>query len=382
MGKGHKHIPPAVSVVLFLLLTTLFFYLSISVVNEIPQVMEYNRSRLSSGITFAIYEKLPNKSYTKNLSVYTEQNAEIIDGIGEVKPVLVNESFFSVYGIHVGGFAITADYITDKTPAVVISDKAAMKISVDGNVIGQQITLYSKSFTIVGIYKKSDGFLREISSDIHDRVYIPYTCYDGYEEIDIDSLAASKDSYSEKALPLLGLTETDKSFYIQNDLSVKRAIIANFPNLFISILSLVIGILCLKILIRLSKNSYRTLKSDYSSYTISEVIRHNIGFILIRFLYALFLIGIPTTLLILFPPKIILPQNYIPLDNLFDLNHYTEVFKSSMQLSNSDFAVGNTYFNHLFSTSMIFLSSSLVVMMTLLLSIAAHLRLIISNQPH
>lgn len=380
MGKKHKHISLTICIVLFLLLTALFFYISVSVANEIPQVMEYDRSRLSPGMTFATYEKLTSKSYKEDLSVYAELNPVITDELGEVKPVLVNENYFKIYGIHVGGSGITEQHIQNHTHAIVISDKAAMSMSLDGNVIGQQITLYDKPFTIIGIYKKPDGFLREISSDIYDRVYIPYTCYDNYAEISIDALAATKGTYSEKALPLLGLTETDTNFYIENDLSIKHGIIANTPNLFISFLSITIAILSLKSLIMLSKSSYRKLKADYSSYTISQVIHHNVTFILIRFLCIVFLIGVPTTLLILFPPKIIIPPNYIPIDNFFDLKHYIEVFKSNTQLSNSGFSVGNNYFNHLVSTSMIIVSTCLLVMITLFISIAAHLRTIIRSR--
>ena len=181
------------------MLTTTFFHISITVTDEIPLVIEYDRSRLSPGITFATYEKLTGNSYKEDLSVYAGLDPVTLDKIGEVKPVLVNENYFKVYGVHVGGSGFTDQHIRNHTPAIVISDKVAMKLSLDSNVIGQQITLYDTVFTIVGIYKMPDGFLSEISSDIYDRVYIPYTCYDDYSDISIDSIAATKGTYSEKA---------------------------------------------------------------------------------------------------------------------------------------------------------------------------------------
>lgn len=361
MGKKHKHISLTVCIVLFLLLTTLFFYISITVADEIPSVMEYDRSRLSSGIPFTTYEKLTIKSYKEDMSVYAELNPEILDEIGEVKPVLVNENYFKVYCIHVGGSGITEQHIQNHVPAIVISDKVAMKLSLDGNVIGQQINLYGKDFTIVGIYKKPDGFLREISSDIYDRVYIPYTCYDNYADISIDSLAATKGSYSEKTLPLLGLTETDTNFYIENDLATKQDIIANFPNLLIFVFTLILAIIIIKTLIRFIKQTYHKLHEDYQSFNLSVVLRHNWLYILSRFLMAVSLIAVPTVLVILFPPKLIIPPSYIPFDNIFDLKHYIEVFTSQIQQTNSNLPVGNNYLQHLFSISMILLSSSFVV---------------------
>lgn len=365
MGKKHKHISLTVCIVLFLLLTTLFFYISITVADEIPSVMEYDRSRLSSGIPFTTYEKLTIKSYKEDMSAYAELNPEILDEIGEVKPVLVNENYFKVYGIHVGGSGITEQHIQNRVPAIVISDKVAMKLSLDGNVIGQQINLYSKDFTIVSIYKKPDGFLSEISSDIYDRVYIPYTCYDNYADISIDSLAATKGTYSEKALPLLGLTESDTNFYIENDLATKHDIIANFPNLLIFVFTLHITVIIIKILSHIIRHSYHRLHEDYQNNNLSVVLRKNCLYMLSRFLIAVSLIAVPTVLVILFPPKLIIPPNYIPFDNIFDLKHYIKVFTSHMQQFNSDLPVCNNYYQHLFSISMILLYSSFVMITVL-----------------
>ena len=361
---------------MLLLLITLFFYISITVAEELPSITEYDRSRLSSGIPFTTYEKLTIKSYKEDMSVYAELNPEILDEIGEVKPVLVNENYFKVYGIHVGGSGITELHIQNRVPAIVISDKVAMKLSLDGNVIGQQITLYDKDFTIVGIYKKPDGFLREISSDIYDRVYIPYTCYDNYADISIDSLAATKGTYSEKALPLLGLTETDTNFYIENDLAIKHDIIADFPNLLIFVFTLILSITIIRILSRMIKQTYHKLHEDFQNNNLSIVLRNNWLYILSRFLIFVLLIAIPTTLVVLFPPKLIIPPNYIPFDNIFDLKHYFEVFTSQIQQFNANLPCGNNYYLHLFSFSFIFLCVYFVidVLLFVVMLIISHFR--------
>ena len=365
MGNKHKHISLTVSIAVLLLLITLFFYTSITVAEELPSITEYDRSRLSSGIPFTTYEKLTIKSYKEDMSVYAEMNPEILDEIGEVKPVLVNENYFKVYGIHVGGSGITELHIQNRVPAIVISDKVAMKLSLDGNVIGQQITLYDKIFTIVGIYKKPDGFLREISSDIYDRVYIPYTCCEGYVDISIDALAATKGTYSEKTLPLLGLTETDTNFYIENDLSVEHDIIANFPNLLIFVFTLILAVIIIRILRHIIKQAYHKLHEDFQKNNLSIVLRHNWLYLLSLILIAVLLIAVPTTLLVLFPPKLIIPPSYMPFDNIFDLKHYNEVFTSQIQQTNSNLPVGNNYSQHLFSISMILLSSSFAMITVL-----------------
>ena len=383
MDKKHKHISLTVCIILFLLLTTMYFYISITVANEIPSALEFDRSRLSSGITFATYEKLTSKSYKEDLSVYAELEPVILDEIGEVKPVLVNENYFKVYGIHVGGSSITDQHIQNRTPAVVISNKAAMSMSLDGNVIGKQITLYGTDFTVVGIYKKPDGFLHKISSDIYDRVYIPYTCYDNYSDISIDSLAATKGTYSEKALPMLGLTETNTNFYIENDLAIKHDIIANFPNLLIFVFTLILAVMIIRILSRMIKQTFHKLHEDYQNNNLSVVLRHNWLYIFFRVLIAVFLLAVPITQLVLFPPKLIIPPNYIPFDNIFDLKHNIEVFTSHLQQFNANLPCGNNYYLHLFSISIILLSAFFVVITVLSMetikSIKAYIQLFRNN---
>ena len=111
--------------VLLILFGTLFFMISINTADELPRILEYKRSRLSDGVTFSVYEKLPNESFTEKLAIDTELDTQTVDALGEVKPVLVNEYFFDTYGIAVDGSAITNYQITAHTPAAVISDRLA-----------------------------------------------------------------------------------------------------------------------------------------------------------------------------------------------------------------------------------------------------------------
>lgn len=368
MVRRKKHLSLWITLIAFLLLTALFFTTAISAANEIPRVTEYSRSRLSSGVPFSTYEKLP-ESYREELTVCAELNTEIAGEIGELKPVLVNENFFDVYGIHVGGSAVTKEHIRNNIRAVIVSDQIALRMSLDGSVIGQTVPLFGQDFTVVGIYKKPDGFLHEISSDIYNRVYIPYTCYDNYAEISIDALAATKGTYSEKALPLLGLTETDTNFYIENDLAIKHDIIANLPTLFLSICSIIITIICLRQLIALLKSTLIKLHEDYENFNVMRIISRNKRFIFTRLLCVILMIGIPIALLIFFPIRLIIPQNYIPYDNIFEFSHYSEAIKTTLQISNSNIFICNLYYNHLFFVSFIFDLALLVNTISILILI-------------
>ncbi len=371
--QKHKNISLYFACIIFLLLSAVFLLLSFNVVKEVPRVSECSRSRLSQGIPFSTYEKLPNISYSKELSVCSELEAQTISGIGEVKPVLINENFFDIYNIYVSGSKITKEHITTKAPAIVISDKAALSLNLDKNVVGKTISLWDKEFTIVGVYKKPSGFLREISSDVYDRVYVPYTCYKDYSELSIDILTAPKSSYSEKGLPLMGITKTDKEFYIKNDLTVKHDIIANFPILLISVINLIFVIFVIKIISSMFRKSYHKLHKEYNHEYFSILIRKNFLYLLVRLILSIILIAIPTTLFILFTPKLILPVSYIPYDNIFELKHYLLAFTNEMQLNNAKLIVANNYYQNLSFNSIFILSILLIIQIVLLIIISKHM---------
>ncbi|MBQ3265475.1 MAG: ABC transporter permease [Ruminococcus sp.] len=371
--RKNRHIGWWPSVVLLVALGVLFFGAAFSALNELPSVSEYRRSRLSEGIPFSLYEKLPNESYSEHLAASAELNTENVDGIGEVMPVLVNENFFDVYNIFAGGSAITKEHVTEKLPAVVISDEAAFRMSLDADVIGRSLTLWGKKFTVVGIYRKPDGFLKEMSSDMYERVYLPYTCYDGWEEVPVDTFAAPKNTYSRKALPLLGMTGTDTGFYIENDLITKHDMIENIPRLFLSLIALILAIVVIRILIGMSRDAARRLREAGQKEYPRAVLRQNGRYLISRVLIALALAAVPIALFILFPPKLILPASYIPYDNVFEISHYVDTFINRTQLTNARLALGNGYYQQLFSNALLMLAGLFVLLIILLVIIGSRL---------
>ncbi len=359
--------------IVFLLLTALFYLVTVPISDKIPRVIQYSRSRLSEGITFQTYEKISDDAYKKKLAVCREFDAVAADRLEEVKPVLINERFFEVHGIYVGGSAITADHIENKIPAIVISDRAADRMSLDGNMIGQTVSLFGRDFTVVGIYQKSGGILDELSSDIYERVYIPYTTVEGYEELSIDTFSASEGSLSEEALTMLGLTESDPSFYLKNDLKSKHDITENLWQLFLSVISLVIAVVCLVHLVRLSRDTAKKLRTEYEDKSVKEIILGNKGYLLVRLLCAILLIGIPVTMILFFPLKIVIEQKYVPYDNIFDISHYFEVLKTQIRLNNTHLAVGDLSYQNLFLISFISGVVLLLILSVLLIVIAVYI---------
>lgn len=378
--EKRKHTGLWIAAVCFLLIGVIFFVLSYTIAAEIPPLLEYSRSRLSSQITFTTYDRLPETNRGDDLVVCGESEPVNTDEIGEIKPVLVNENYFRVYNIHVGGSAITKEHIAAKTLAVVISDQTALKMSVDANVVGQTVSLWGKDYTVVGTYQKPSGFLRGISSDVYDRVYLPYTAYDGYANQMIDTVAAPKGSFSEKAVRLLGMTGSDTDFYLENDLAVKRDMIAVLPNWFISFIALILLIIVLKYLAGMIRRTGNKLRRDEQTEYRRTVLWQNKFYLLARVLLAVVLIAVPVVLILFFPPRIVLPADYVPYDNVFEIGHYLRTFTDHIRQTNANLAVGNGYHQHLFSHAMLLLSACFAVLVVLTLTLTVRISRLVKNR--
>ncbi len=366
--------------ILLIILGTLYCMIAVNTADALPRLTEYTRSRVSTGVSYSVYEKLPNESFSERLAVCSELDTQNVDDVGEILPVLVNENYFKIYEIEVDGSAIIKDHIVNHTPAVVISDKAAKALDADDSVIGRTITLYEKEFTIVGTYKKPAGYPRGLSSDFHERVYLPYTCYSGYQQLSVDTLAAPKGSYSEQALALFGMTGTNPDYYIENDIAIKHDIVANLPNSLIFLLTIIIAVYCIINIKRIITSIRCRLKPDYEKYTVPQIILHRKWYLLARLLIIAVLVGVPVVLLILFPPKLVLPLSYIPYDNIFDVGYYYNAFRSAVQVSNSGLAVGNLYYGHLFTIACITELVLFLLIVVLMLFTAAKLNAVIKER--
>ncbi len=129
--------------------------------------------------------------------------------------------------------------------------------------------------------------------------------------------------------------------------------------------------ICLRRLIALIKSTVIKLRGDYENYNVMAIINRNKRFIFTRLLFAILMIGIPITLLIFFPIRLIIPQHYIPYDIVFDISYYLSVLKAEMQMSNTNLYAGNLYLNNLYSLSICICSVKLLLL--LLLSIMINL---------
>lgn len=365
MANRKNHLGRWVACAVLLLCGVLFVALSVSVADALPRVSEYRRNRFSEGVTFGDCERMPQVSFTDNLALCAEPGPEATERFGEVMPSLVNGHYFDVYQIRVNGSAITEQHVSARTAVAVISDSAAHKISLDGNVIGQSFSMWGKEFVIVGVYQTPKGFLHRSALDGFDRVYLPYTCFGGFLDFPVDTAAAPKDSYSEKALPLLGMKPAEPAFYLENDIGVKRAVIANSINFLVSFIALMLLIAAVRIIIEMGRRAAQRLRTAGQTEYLFGVLRNNRLYLLSRILFSLALIAVPVTLLFLFPPQPVLPSEYIPYDNIFDLPYYLNVFITRVQRANAGLAAGNGYYQHLFDHTVLLLIPAFLLLAVL-----------------
>lgn len=356
-----------------LLLGILYAAVSVSVAAGLPRVLEYRRNRNSGGVTFSDYERMPQVSFTDNLALCAEPRPEMTERFGRVLPSLVNEHYFDVYQMTVRGSAVTEEHVKTGACAAVISDSAARRISLDGNVTGQTFSLWGKTFTIVGVYREPKNFWCRLAADGFDRVYVPHTCYEGYRELPVDTAAAPKGSYSEKALPLLGMKPTETDFYLENDIDVKHDMIAGFINLLASLIALVLIVAAVRIIAGMGRSAAQRLREAGQTAYLSGVLRQNRAYLVSRVLLAAALAAVPVALLLLFPPKLVIPPALIPYDDLFDIPYYLDAFTALVQQENAALATGNGYYQHLFAHTMLALVPLFLLLAALIVTIAAGL---------
>ncbi len=347
---------------------------------RLPDSVAYKRNGLSNGFTFDAYENLPMFESEVGLGLSAELDNTFTENGVQFKPVLVNEFYLDLNNTYVAGSQITSEHIDSQIPVAVVSKDFIESQRLDVNAIGEKLDVFGEKYMIIGIYEESDGFLGKVSSDVYERVYIPYTCYENYRSISIDTVMSAQGSNSEKALYLLGLNNTNNTQYFYENYSDKRDVIYNFPTFFVSVLNLVSSVICLIIVLKLIKNTYLFIKKENRNRYTKELIIVNYKYFILRFCGIAGMI-VSIILLVLFVPlRIVVFPKYIPNDNIFDFNFYTSTLIEDMQNKNSSLSLGNDYLCNLYDNTFLFAMLTIIVLFLLMIIILIMFRFCIINQ--
>lgn len=325
----------------------LCFYFSGNVLNQLPSItqMNYNLKSDEKPLTVKDMNNLSDRISFNQVSFCAELDETNVKE-ETVTPVLTNEFYFEIYGQKLNGNSITEENIKNENKVAVIGSNLALKLFFNTNAVGKIITINDENYTICGVIQESENIINSISGDGKQRVYIPYTCYSGYENCNINIL-----SYDNQAISAPLIEQMDLSQYHSTNFSEKANVIRNFEHIIFLILFIALCFLALRLWYRISKKLAKDIKENLSeNYILNSLKSIPIKYVLL----AITAFGIPVILLIIFflsDFSIFIIPKYIPYDNIFDVSYYLNTIIENSNMANNLALTGDTFLINLYSNS-------------------------------
>lgn len=325
----------------------LCFYVSGNALNQLPSItqMNYNLKSDEKPLTVKDMNNLSDRISFNQVSFCAELDETNVKE-ETVTPVLTNEFYFEIYGQKLNGNSITEENIKNENKVAVIGSNLALKLFFNTNTVGKIITINDENYTVCGVFKEEENIINSISGDGKQRVYIPYTCYSGYENCNINIL-----SYDNQAISAPLIEQMDLSQYHSTNFSEKANVIRNFENIIFLILFIALCFLALRLWYRICKKLIKDIKENLSeNYILNSLKSIPIKYVLL----AITAFGIPVVLLIIFflsDFSIFIISKYIPYDNIFDVSYYLNTIIENSNMANNLALTGDTFLINLYSNS-------------------------------
>ena len=325
----------------------LCFYFSGNALNQLPSItqMNYNLKSDEKPLTVKDMNNLSDRISFNQVSFCAELDETNVKE-ETVTPVLTNEFYFEIYGQKLNGNSITEENIKNENKVAVIGSNLALKLFFNTNTVGKIITINDENYTVCGVFKEEENIINSISGDGKQRVYIPYTCYSGYENCNINIL-----SYDNQAISAPLIEQMDLSQYHSTNFSEKANVIRNFEHIIFLILFIALCIIALRLWYRICKKLAKDIKENLSeNYILNSLKSIPIKYVLL----AITAFGIPVVLLIIFflPDfSIFIIPKYIPYDNIFDVSYYLNTIIENSNMANNLALTGDTFLINLYSGS-------------------------------
>lgn len=335
----------------------LCFYVSGNALRQLPSItqMNYNLKSDALPLTIADIEKLSERISFDGVSFCAELEETSVKA-ETVLPVLTNESYFEIYNHKLIGKGFTKENMENKDKVAVIESSLALKLFFNTNAVGKTITLNDEVYTICGIINEDENIINSLSSDGKQRVYIPYTCYSGYENCNINIL-----SYDNQAISAPLIEQMDLSQYHSTNFSEKANVIRNFEHIIYLILFIALCFISFKLWYRICKKLIKDIKENLSeNYILNSLKSIPIKYVLL----AITAFGIPVVLLIIFflsDFSIFIISKYIPYDNIFDVSYYLNTIIENSNMANNLALTGDTFLINLYSNSFSLLISHVII---------------------
>lgn len=325
----------------------LCFYFSGNALNQLPSVtqMNYNLKSDEKPLTVKDMNNLSDRISFNQVSFCAELDETNVKE-ETVTPVLTNEFYFEIYGQKLNGNSITEENIKNENKVAVISSSLALKLFFNTDAVGKTITLNDEVYTICGVIQKSENIINSLSSDGKQRIYIPYTCYSGYENCDVYTISYDNSASSAPLIEQMKLSQ-----YHSTNFSEKANVIRNFENIIFLILFIALCFLALRLWYRICKKLIKDIKENLSeNYILNSLKSIPIKYVLL----AITAFGIPVVLLIIFflsDFSIFIISKYIPYDNIFDVSYYLNTIIENSNMANNLALTGDTFLINLYSGS-------------------------------
>lgn len=341
--------------ILFAVLTTaltvsvfcICFYISGNALNQLSSItqMNYNLKSDDLPVTIQDIENLSERISFKQVSFCTELEQVNVKE-ESVTPVLTNEFYFEIYGQALNGSGITKENIENKNKVAAISSGLALKLFFNTDAVGKTITLNDEAYTICGVIQENENIINRLSSDGKQRIYIPYTCYNGYENCDVNTI-----SYDNSASSAPLIEQMDLSQYHSTNFSEKAKVIKSFEHIIYLILFIALCFISIKLWCRICQKLLETIQENLRGNYFLKSIKT------IPFKYILLIVsalGIPAVLLLIFlisDFSIFIVPKYIPYDNIFDVSHYISAIVENSNIINFLALTGDIFLINLYSNS-------------------------------
>lgn len=325
----------------------LCFYFSGNALNQLPSItqMNYNLKSDEKPLTVKDMNNLSDRISFNQVSFCVELDETNVKE-ETVTPVLTNEFYFEIYGQKLNGNSITEENIKNENKVAVISSSLALKLFFNTDAVGKTITLNDEVYTICGVIQESENIINSLSSDGKQRIYIPYTCYSGYENCDVYTISYDNSASSAPLIEQMKLSQ-----YHSTNFSEKANVIRNFENIIFLILFIALCFLALRLWYRICKKLIKDIKENLSeNYILNSLKSIPIKYVLL----AITAFGIPVVLLIIFflsDFSIFIISKYIPYDNIFDVSYYLNTIIENSNMANNLALTGDTFLINLYSSS-------------------------------
>jgi len=284
-------------------------------------------------------------------------------GRGEISlPVKVNLTDAAYPGLS-GLKIIRGSYFSNRAleygrNVAVISRDLAERLFMSMDAVGNEITLFDETYVITGLYEQSKTFVSLLGSDGSEMVYVPYTSYMANGDLPVDTVFIH-----DRKLGEAGFRRSMTEDILKKELGIKTeayriidyygadTMASQWLGLFQFLVALWTAFLLLGIAGKLMRKMKDLICAGRKQDYLFEFLKKQHAPILVFTGKLLGLVGLSVILILYTRPRVFIPSDYLPADNIFDLSFYCTRVRETIQASNAMAGYTPTLMEHRLHTT-------------------------------